>query len=248
LGRRSARLEAGQFVIEGPKLVAEAARAGIDLDVVYVGEGATLPDVGEAAVRIVADGVLERVLDTVSPQPIAALAPLPSHSFTEVVRHPGLVLVGDRIGDPGNVGTIARSLEAFGGAGLVLTTESADPFQPKVVRASAGAVLRLPIVDAISPSAVVAECRRAGRRLLVTTMAGGTSMDEADLSGEIVIVVGSEAHGVCETLVDAADELITIEMAGPTESLNVAMAASILCYEAARAHRSSSSRRHEPLG
>jgi TrmH family RNA methyltransferase len=248
LGRRSARLEAGQFVIEGPKLVAEAAKAGIELDVVYVGEGTTLPDVGEAVVRLVADGVLERVLDTVSPQPIAALAALPSHTFADLVQRPGLVLIGDRIGDPGNVGTIARSLEAFGGGGLVLTTESADPFQPKVVRASAGAVLRLPIVDAVSPTEAVEQCRRADRRLLVTTMDGGVPLDDADLSGPVAIVVGSEAHGVGQKLIDAADELISITMSGPTESLNVAMAASILAYEAARARRSSSPRRREPLG
>jgi TrmH family RNA methyltransferase len=234
-------------VIEGPKLVAEAARAGIDLDMVYVGEGTALPDVGQAAVRIVADGVLERVLDTVSPQPIAALAALPSHVFDDLVGRPGLVLVGDRIGDPGNVGTIARSLEAFGGAGLVLTSESADPFQPKVVRSSAGAVLRLPIVDAVAPAEVVAQCRRADRRLLVTSMDGGVPLDDADLSGPVAIVVGSESHGVSQTLIDAADELITINMSGPTESLNVAMAASILAYEAARVRRTSSPRPHEPL-
>jgi TrmH family RNA methyltransferase len=213
-----------------------------------VGEGTELPDVGPASVRIVVDGVLERVLDTVSPQPIAALAPLPTYSFDHLIHRPGLMLVGDRIGDPGNVGTIARSLEAFGGAGLVLTSESADPFQPKVVRASAGAVLRLPIVDAVSPAEVAAQCRQADRRLLVTTMSGGVSIDEADLSGPVAIVVGSEAHGVSDTLVAAADQLITIDMAGPTESLNVAMAASILVYEAARVRRRPSTRSHEPLG
>ena len=102
-----------------------------ELDVVYVGEGQPFPDVGATVVKFVADGVLERVLDTVTPQPIAAVAALPSWSLASVFAGDGLVLVGDRIGDPGNVGTIIRSLEAFGGAGLVLTAGSADPFQPK---------------------------------------------------------------------------------------------------------------------
>jgi TrmH family RNA methyltransferase len=107
--------------------------------------------------------------------------------------------------------------------------------------------LRLPIVDAVSPGEVVTQCRQAGRVLLVTTMAGGVPIDQADLSGPTAIVVGSEAHGVCDTLLEAADELITIDMVGPTESLNVAMAASILVYEAARSARTTPGRRREPL-
>jgi TrmH family RNA methyltransferase len=218
--------------------VAEAVAAGVELDAVYVEEGVSVPDVGAAPVRIVADRVLGRVLDTVTPQPLVAVAALPRHELGDVVaaaaRADIPVFVGDRLADPGNVGTIVRSLEAAGGAGLVLTTGSADPFQPKVVRSSAGAVFRLPVVAEVEPADVVAACHEAGVPVWATAMAGGIGHTSADLAGAVAVVLGNEAHGVAPELAAAADGTVSIAMDGPTESLNVAMAATVLAFEARR--------------
>lgn len=233
-------------MVEGPKLVSEAVASGLAVRRVYVEEGHPLPagvdstdvataDVADIAdVAVVAAGVLGPVLDTVTPQPVAAVVELPSVDLDEVVSLPGLVIVADGVGDPGNVGTIVRSLEAFGGAGLVLTAGSADPFGPKAVRSSAGSVLRVPVVDGAVVAAVVDACRRHGRPVLATAMAGGTLPEPSSLRAAAV-VVGNEAHGVSAALADAADGVVSIPMAGPTESLNVAMAATILAHEASRA-------------
>jgi TrmH family RNA methyltransferase len=218
--------------------VAEAVAAGVELDAVYAEEGVAVPDVGATPVRIVADRVLGRVLDTVTPRPLVAVAVLPHHRLADVVaaaaRDRVPLLVGDGLADPGNVGTIARSLEAAGGTGLVLTAGSADPFQPKVVRSSAGAVFRLPVVVDADPTELVAACRDAGVRVWATTMSGGTDHTDADLGGAVAVVVGNEAHGVGPELMAAADGVVSIAMDGPTESLNVAMAATVLAFEARR--------------
>ena len=221
-------------MIEGPKLVAEAAAAGVELTDVFHDEDVAAPPVADVAVHSVAAGVLDRVLDAATPQGVAAVAVLPAASLDDVLARPGLVVVGDRIGDPGNVGTLARSLEAAGGGGLVLLAGSADPFGPKAVRASAGAVFRLPVAADIDPAALGDSCRRAGRRLVATAMTGGTPHTVIDLAVPVALVVGNEAHGVAPEISDAADELVSVEMDGPTESLNVAMATTVLAFEARR--------------
>jgi len=216
-------------VVEGPKLVAEAIASGLDVRHVYA-EG---EDVGRFGATRVAVGVLGRVLDTATPQPVAAIVALPTWTLAEVMDRDGMVVVADVVGDPGNVGTIARSLEAFGGAGLVLTEGSADPFQPKVVRSSAGAMLRLAVVDGASVAGVVAASRNADRPLVVTTLAGGVAPASCELR-RAAVVVGNEAHGVSPEFAAHADLAVSIPMAGPTESLNVAMAATLLAYESTR--------------
>lgn len=207
----------------------EALASGLDVRHVYA-EG---DDVDRLGATPVSPGVLGRVLDSVTPQPVAAVVALPSVDVQELMARPGVVVVADGVSDPGNVGTIARSIEAFGGAGLLLTVGSVDPFQPKVVRSAAGALLRLPVVDGLNVEAVVAAARDAGRYLVVTTMAGGVAPAGCEL-GRAAVVLGNEAHGVSPGFVAHADLAVTIPMPGPTESLNVAMAATVLAYESAR--------------
>jgi TrmH family RNA methyltransferase len=178
--------------------------------------------------------VLDRVLDAATPQGVAAVAVLPARSLDDVLTGERPVVICDRVADPGNVGTIARSLEAAGGAGLVLIAGSADPFSPKVVRSSAGAVFRVPIATDVAVGDLVAACRRSGRRLVATAMSGGIGHTDAPLGGPIALAVGNEAHGVDRAILTAADDLVTIEMVGPTESLNVAMATTVLVFEARR--------------
>jgi RNA methyltransferase, TrmH family len=174
---------------------------------------------------VLAAGVIERVASTESPQPILAVVRIPT-AVLELATA-GFVLVADRIADPGNLGTILRSAEATGVDAVALTAGSVDPFNPKVVRASAGAVFRVPVLDAS-----LASVHAAGLRTIGTSSHRGSAHTDADLTGRIAIVVGNEAHGLPD---DArVDEWVTIRHHGSAESLNVAMAATVLCFEASR--------------
>jgi TrmH family RNA methyltransferase len=210
-------------VVEGRQLVGEAADAGWEIEAEFVAAG-TSP-VTASAVFVLATDVIERVASTDSPQPILAVVRIPPTALD--LRTAGFVLVADRIADPGNLGTILRSAEAAGVDGVVLTAGSVDPFNPKVVRASAGALFRVPVLDADLTSV-----RGSGLRTIGTSSHRGTAHTDADLTGRIALVVGNEARGLPD---DArVDEWVTIRHHGRAESLNVAMAATVLCFEAAR--------------
>jgi TrmH family RNA methyltransferase len=154
---------------------------------------------------------------------------IPSPDAT-VLAAADFVVVADRIGDPGNLGTILRSAEAAGVDVVVLTPGTVDAFNPKVVRASAGAVFHVPVLPAS-----LGDVRAAGIRLVGTSSHRGERHTDADWSGRVAIVAGSEAHGLAD---DApVDHWVRIEHAGRAESLNVAMATTVLCFEAARSRR-----------
>ena len=181
--------------------------------------------VTEADVFVLAAGVIERVASTESPQPNLAVVRIPKTALDLATAD--FVLVADRVADPGNLGTILRSAEAAGVDGVVLTAGSVDPFNPKVVRASAGALFRVPVLDATLESV-----HAAGLRTIGTSSHRGSAHTDADLTGRIALVVGNEARGLPD---DAdVDEWVTIRHRGRAESLNVAMAATVLCFEASR--------------
>ena len=176
-----------------------------------------------------ADGVLERVASTEHPQPHLAVVRLPAeHALASIGAAQRLVVVVDQLNDPGNLGTILRSSEAAGVDAVVLTPGSVDPFNPKVVRASAGALFHVAVV-----SATVDELRTAGFRIVGTSSHQGDRHTEADWSGDVALVMGNEAHGLPD---DApVDAWVRIEHHGRAESLNVAMATTLLVFAAAHA-------------
>ncbi len=234
LGRRSSRRDDAAYVIEGPTLVAEAAAAGLALEV-FVEESATalLPRLPPgASVTVVRDGVLAKVGSTEAPQPVMAVAPLVSCTLDDLAGAP-FVLVAAGVSDPGNLGTMLRSAEAAGAAGLVTTAGSVDPWNPKCVRASAGALFHVRVVDGVAP----ADLRQLGVALVGTVAEGGVPYtDRGALDGPLALVLGNEAHGIPADV--PIDRLVTIPHAGRAESLNVAMAAAVLSFEIARKRRS----------
>lgn len=244
LGRRSSRLVAGHFVIEGPVLIEEAIAAGVELDTVYVDErwaadtGWQLAGTDGPRVEAVTAGVLASLLSTTSPQPLCATAPLLDAELDAVVARcvttarPLLVLA--EVTDPGNVGTILRAGEASGCAGAVLTAGSADLFNPKTVRASAGSVFRLPVALGGALDAVIATTCTHAMVSWAAVARDGVPHLAADLSGAVAIVVGNEAHGLSPDEISLCDRSVSVTMEGPSESLNVAMAATVLAFEAAR--------------
>lgn len=245
--RRSARQDEGRFLVEGTTLLRVALDAGAEVQlVVCAADAALAPDDESLAERAAAMGArlievptsaLAKITDTVTPQPLVSVVSLAAGSLADLLDRgvpelPLIVLVG--VSDPGNAGTILRSAEAAGCAGVVFCRGSVDPFNPKTVRASAGSIFLVPVVDGPEPRLALAALGDHGVHRLGTVARGGTALGDAGLSGPLAIVLGSEAHGLPEGLERVLDEVVTIPMAGRAESLNVAMAGTLVVFEAAR--------------
>lgn len=244
MARRSARVEESAFVVEGAVLINEAIRGGWDVLAQFVSGDAVAVAGCDAPVFTLGEGVLDRVASTESPQPnlavvsrrtasLARLEPTAAGGKSARPDAPWAMFL-DAVSDPGNLGTILRSAEAMGASGVVLGSGTVDPFNPKVVRASAGALFHVPVVEGASLN----EVKALGYRVLATSsheQAGSQNLHEADLSGAVCVVLGSEAHGVSAELATNVDGWIRIDHAGRAESLNVAMAATIISYEMGRA-------------
>lgn len=236
LGRRSARDEAGRFVVEGPVLAAEAVAAGWRCVGQFLPADAPAAVPGAGPVHELGPGVLERVASTEHPRPPLVVVEVPAPDEA-LLRRASWTLVLDRLQDPGNLGTVLRSAEAAGVDLVVLTPGSVDPFNPKVVRAAAGALFHVPVATA-TPEELVA----AGFDLVGSTShdGGGRTVRpyrEADLTGRVGMVLGNESAGLSGDWDDVNGPIrrwVTIPHHGRAESLNVAMAATLLVFEAAR--------------
>lgn len=245
----SARAAESAFVLEGPKIVEDALRRDATLDAVFIGPGAREsfaalldhPGMADVAVFELKEGVLEKLGSTRTPQPVLAVATIPPRPTIASLTGPGPVLVAVGVADPGNLGTLLRSAEASGAAGMVCCGASVDVYNPKVVRASAGAVFGLPVVadriagkDPEADAVAALEALSEAGRTIYGAAVGGTPATELDLTGPIALVLGNEARGLSESVRGRIDGLISIPMAGAGESLNVAMAGTLLAFEAAR--------------
>jgi TrmH family RNA methyltransferase len=218
---------------------------GIRFDAVYFGPGAERAFPALTArltatateVATLKEGVLEKVGTTQTPQPVLAVARMPD-ADRGVLGRDGLVVMGVALSDPGNLGTILRSAEAAGAAAILLGPGSVDAYNPKVVRASAGAIFGIPVVDASSEGWSAVDALDAlgefGRQRLGTAAGSGTPYPDVDFTRPTAIVLGNEAHGLGAEVAAHLDGSVSIPMANPAESLNVAMAATVLCFESAR--------------
>lgn len=187
-------------------------------------------------VRDVAPGALAKVTSPVTPQAVAAIATTPAPA--SVASLSGFVLVLVEIADPGNAGTLIRSAEAAGAAGIVCCGQVVDVWNPKCVRASAGSVFRVPVAADPDIDGVLDELRARGVRVLAAHGAGagraGVRYTDADLTGDVAVLLGNEAHGLPDEVLEAVDEIVSVPMTGEIESLNVAMTGTVIAFEAAR--------------
>lgn len=227
IGRRSARSAESAFVVEGRVLIAEAIDAGWSVESHYVAAGEQ-PVEGAGPAHVLAAGVAERVSDLETPTGLFAVVrerPIEP----DLLARADFVVVADRIQEPGNLGTIVRSAEASGVDAVVVTPGTVDQTSPKVLRSSAGAVFHVPVIRA-----GLDDVAKAGLRVIGTSSHRGLRHVDADWSGRIAIVAGNEAAGIDD---DAPiSDWVRIEHRGRAESINVAMAATVLCFEAVR-HR-----------
>jgi TrmH family RNA methyltransferase len=230
----------GFIGVEGPHLVAEALRAGLEVSAVLVSiSGEPLleelaPTLGPSIRRLkTSDRLFAAVSDTRAPQGIAALVRPHRADLDELLRGVPLLLVLVAVQDPGNVGTILRSSEAFGATGAVICAGTAHPSTPKVLRASAGSALRVPVASGPAPPILLAQLRVAGVRSYAATLGPGVEPRAADLRAAAALFIGNEGAGLPPEIERSADARIRIPLAAGVDSLNAAVAASILLYEAA---------------
>jgi TrmH family RNA methyltransferase len=239
-----------RLLLDGLHLVQDALRAGLPVEVVAMDgrtlqseEGAALAGAlasAGAEVVEVSQAVLEALSPAASPSGIVAIARRPTASLADVVLAAGsqpLIVVALDVQDPGNAGAIARAAEAGGATGLVLCGAGADPFGWKALRGSMGSLLRLPVATAPDWRTAAEAIGRAGARIAAAEPRGGVPLFEADLSGPVALLLGGEGPGLPREAIAAADVRVSIPMRAPVESLNVAVAAALLVYEAARQRR-----------
>ncbi len=239
------------FVVDGPTLVGEALASPADVEAVFVGgesglallrsaaadRGISLDDIPtDLKLYVVDESVLASILDPANPRPLAAIVATPDYALSDVAADLP-ILVAVELGDPGNLGTAVRTAEAAGLGAVALVGHSVDHLGPKAVRASAGSVLRMPVIDLGGIDEAVAAIRADGRPLVATVVdPSAPSYDQLDLRSA-AIAVGNEPHGLRPAFVEQADAVVTIPMAAGVESLNVGAAAAVLAFEVARQRR-----------
>jgi RNA methyltransferase, TrmH family len=237
------RNERGLVGIEGPNLLLEAMRAGLNIDCVFVAQGSErlveaieLPD--RVHLLAMPRELLDAALATETPQPVAALLQPPdwtwAHLLGERKETAPLIVVLAGLQDPGNLGTILRSAEAFGADGVLCLEGTVSEWNPKAVRASAGSVFRIPVLHTREREAMERLREDRVRILTTTVQEDAQPADLVDLAEPVALVIGNEGNGVPKELAAKADGAITIPCPGPVESLNAAVATSVLLYEAAR--------------
>jgi TrmH family RNA methyltransferase len=244
--RAAARGEAGApLLLDGPHLLGDALAA--HLSIVYAAVTAAALDREDVSALVVALGGAGVEVTIVSPPVMNAISPVrtPSGIVALADRPAGepermfagaapLVVVASDMQDPGNLGAIVRVAEAGGASGVVVTGGSADPFGWKALRGSMGSALRLPIAAGADTAAAVDDARRHYCRIVASVPRGGRSPFDADLTGPIALLVGGEGRGLDASIVEAADERVTMPMQAPVESLNAAVSAALIVYEARR--------------
>ena len=228
------------FVAEGVTLLREALASGHVPEAVFYAQGAdadlveTARSAG-AAVYLLEPGVMERIADAVTPQPVCAVIRDVAVAI-DALATDGVVVVAVDVRDPGNAGTLLRSAAAAGAAGVVLCAGSVELNNPKTVRSTAGALFKVPVVTGVEAQDALRALGAAGRRRLAAVASGGDDYATLDLTGPVAFVLGNEAHGLPDDLGEI-DGKLTIPLPGPVESLNVGVAAAVLCFEAARQAR-----------
>ena len=240
---RSATPTNPTVLLEGPRLIEEALAAGVQIDLAAISTGAAqarrsadvLDRLDPAVTRLVrvSPAVMAALSPVATPSGLVALATLQPAGF-EAAAPPPLALVVGLLGvqDPGNIGAVIRAVEAGGATGVV-TVGGADPYGWKALRGSMGSAFRLPVVQTLDPDAVRAEANARGLRVLATVPRGGTPVSDADLRSQCLVWLGGEGGGLDVSVVDTADDVVSIPMHPPVESLNIAVAAALIVYEAA---------------
>ena len=241
--KRDART--GTVLLDGLHLLSDALASGVTVEAAASSEafwqgpvGAPLAGAlvaGGAILHAASPAVLEAASPVKAPTGIVAIARWrPADVGAVLAAQPALIVCAVHVQDPGNTGAIIRAADAAGATGVIITAGSADPFGWKALRGSMGSVFRLPVAAGAQVDAVCREARDRGVQVFSTSPSGGRPLHEVDLAGPALILVGGEGAGLPGHIQASADALITIPMRQPVDSLNVAVAAGVMLYEAYR--------------
>lgn len=240
--RRSELTAQGECAIEGVKLIEESLRSGQHLESVFFSESARplaeklLPQIGARTETVVLPNALfNSIVPSDAPQGVAALLKLPTFSSRQLLdrANNGPLVVAAGLQDPGNLGTILRSAEAFSAAGIFLTEGTVSPYNSKVLRGSAGSIFRLPLVR-IASAELIPLLRQHSVRMLATSSHKGTPLPKVSWALPLAVFIGNEGAGLPREIMNQMDETLAIPQAAQVESLNAGVAASIVLYECAR--------------
>jgi TrmH family RNA methyltransferase len=229
LRSKTGRREQGRFAVEGPTMLAEALRSGLVPEAIYATSDATpsVPAHPECPVYEIPERAFGRISDVATPNGVIAVFPLRLTPLEELLGSGKPLALLSGIADPGNAGTLLRSAEIFGLGGAIFAGPSVEPYNPKVVRGSMGAIFRLPIAVA-ERQGLYAEARAAGYRVIATGHKG-SPLPAYRFPARAIIAIGNERRGVSEGL-DGWHDTVAIPQHGPGESLNAAVAGSIVFY------------------
>lgn len=232
---------ADAMLLDGEHLIEEALASGLTIEVVAVAERLVTSSLVHRLVDrttktvIVSTSVLDAISPVQSPSGAVGIGSRPHSSLERVLaRSPQLILMLHDLQDPGNVGAIVRVAEACGASGIVCSERTADPFGWKALRGSMGSSFRLPLATKQPLGEVLALARDNGLRIFATVARGGTMLPDCDLRKPSAILFGGEGGGLPASLIEEADERLSIPMQSPVESLNVSIAAALVMYEATR--------------
>ncbi|MFT2817690.1 TrmH family RNA methyltransferase [Leifsonia sp. A12D58] len=251
LEKRAARLETGQFLLEGPQAVAEALTFRPELVVELFATPTALEryaDIAQAAedadieIEFVTEQVLDAMADTVTPQGFIAVCRQFPVSVKDIFNNePKLIAILEEVRDPGNAGTIIRAADAAGADAVILTGRSVDLYNPKVVRSSTGSIFHLPVAVGANLSDVRDRARAAGLQIIAADIKGDdllTARNDGVLAAPTAWLFGNEARGLTDDDLLLTDKSISVPIYGHAESMNLATAASVCLYESAFAQRS----------
>jgi len=238
LKQKKYRDEQKKYLIEGPNLIREAVFNGGDIEMIIRSEDFNPEITADAPMAVMSSGLFRKLSDTETPQGIMAIvkkrAYLEEEFFSPKPVAASNLIILDRLQDPGNIGTILRTADAAGFMGAILLKGTADIYSPKIVRAAAGSLFRLPVLMADTPEQVIRMLKQHKKNIICTTPNCSRFYYDIDMKEDAAVIIGNEGNGVCDEFMDHSDILIKIPMEGTIESLNAAVSAGILMYESVR--------------
>lgn len=231
-------------MIEGVKMVEEALRDKADVNLVaaspslvqHHGKGVIkLAETRSIDILWISEKLMDSLSESKTPQPVMAVVAMKEHSQDELLAHGSkLIVICHQLQDPGNLGTIIRTVEAVGAAGIALTPNTVDPYSAKAVRASMGSILRLPVVRIGDSRAFMKLTRQKGFQTVATVVTGEKAHFDIDLKKPTVVILGQEGAGLPQDIMEEVDLRVRIPMAETIDSLNVATSSAVVLYEAMR--------------
>lgn len=235
LKEKKHREKAGKFLIEGLRFVDEAIKSEAEIEKVFFTESFKekhedfLEEISSIEQIILSEPLLKELSFTEKPQGIIALVSIPNKE----IKDKDIIVLVDKVQDPGNLGTIIRTAHAVDAAAVVITKGTVDVYNDKTLRSTMGSIFKMPIIED-SDLSLLKKLKEDNFKLVVSSLQGENNFFEEDLKGKIIIAVGNEGNGISEEVYQLADKRVKIPMPGEAESLNVAVATSVMLYEKIR--------------